>query len=88
VYFSRNTSTPGNPSKGDGQVYSSGWAGVRHAIAVDYDGDGKDDIVGRIGDNMYVWRSTSTATTWSLQLLADLGAGASTASKFLMIRGA
>lgn len=73
VYFSRNTSTPGSPSKAVGQFYSSGWSTVDHKMVADWDGDGKDDILGRNGDDLLVWRSTSTASSWSLRPYVNLG---------------
>jgi hypothetical protein len=83
LYFSRNTSTPGNPSKAGGQYYSTGWQTVDHKMVADWDGDGKDDIIGRNGDDLYVWRSTSTSTGWSLSPFVNLGSGNSTVSQYL-----
>jgi hypothetical protein len=83
LYISRNTSTPGHPSKAGGVLISSGWASVDSMTAVDFDGDGKADILGRIGDHLYIWRSTSTGSTFSFASALDLGPGSSTVSRFL-----
>jgi hypothetical protein len=83
LYFSRNTSSPGSPSKGPGQLVSSGWATVDHTMIADWDGDGKDDILGRNGDSMLIWRSTSTTTAWSLRPYVNLGSGNATVSEYL-----
>lgn len=65
LWIHRNTSTPGNPSIAAGQKVSTDWGMVNSMMAVDFDGDGMDDIIGRSGDNLALWRSTSTSGTFS-----------------------
>ena len=85
LYVTRNVSTPGNPAVGAGGLYSSGWSGVNLTMTLDWDGDGKDDILGRSGDGFFLWRSTSTGTSFSfVGPLAISSAGNSTVSSYLM----
>lgn len=84
LYISRNTSTPGNPSKASGTLVSSGWATVNNMMIVDFDGDGKADILGRNGDSLLAWRSTSTATAFSFAPYVNLGTGNSSVSRYLI----
>jgi hypothetical protein len=75
LWIHRNTSTPGNPSVGAGQSVSAGWAVVDTVMTGDYDGDGKDDIIGRHDGTLAVWRSTSTGTTFPPFAYTGLGTG-------------
>jgi hypothetical protein len=62
LWFIPNTSTPGQPSRGAGRLISKSWQSVKQYWLVDFDGDGKTDIVGIVGtDQMYAWRNTTTA---------------------------
>ncbi|HCT81515.1 MAG TPA: hypothetical protein DGT23_34075 [Micromonosporaceae bacterium] len=70
-----NTSTPGMPSRGNSIRLSEGWRTVRTFMAVDYDGDGKVDILGRAGDYLTVWRNTSTNGQPSHSGPINLGTG-------------
>jgi len=84
LYVTRNASTPGSPALGAGGPYSTGWSSVDKTMALDFDGDGKDDILGRNGDNLFIWRNTSTGTGWSIANYQNLGPGNSTVSSYLM----
>jgi hypothetical protein len=83
LYISRNTSTAGSPSKAASQLVSTGWSSVKNIAVVDWDGDGKDDIVGQSGDALLVWRSTSSATSFSFTAYSTLGTGMATVSEVL-----
>ncbi|WP_181871401.1 FG-GAP-like repeat-containing protein [Sphaerisporangium album] len=75
LWIHRNTSTPGNFST-QGTFISSGWGTVGKFMAGDFDADGKDDIIGfNGGDELMIWRSTSTATTFSFAAYKSLGTG-------------
>ncbi|GHJ47379.1 hypothetical protein Cs7R123_47210 [Catellatospora sp. TT07R-123] len=84
LWIHRNTSTPGHPSLAAGQSVSTGWGVVSDLMVADYDGDGKDDIVGRFNGTLAVWRSTSTATTFSFTY-KSLGTGWDAYSRILPI---
>ncbi|MDI1463250.1 FG-GAP-like repeat-containing protein [Catellatospora sp. KI3] len=84
LWVHRNTSTSGSPSLAAGQKVGVDWGTVNSMMAVDFDGDGKDDIVGRFGDNLAVWRSTSTGTTFSFAY-TSLGTGWDNYSQLLPV---
>ncbi|RGA03861.1 hypothetical protein DI270_016620, partial [Microbispora triticiradicis] len=49
---------------------------VSKFMAGDFDGDGKDDIIGfNGGDELMIWRSTSTATAFGFAPYKSLGTG-------------
>lgn len=60
MYIHGNASTPGNPVKGTGKFVSSGWSSVDTLLSGDYDSDGKIDLVGRAGSDLYIWRNIGT----------------------------
>jgi len=84
LYITRNASTPGNPQTGAGGLHSSGWSTVDKTMTLDWDGDGKDDILGRNGDHLFLWRSTSTGAAFSFAGYQVLSAGNATVSSYLM----
>lgn len=51
----RNTGAPGGPRLDGGTTVSSGWRTVNSQQILDVDGDGRADIVGRVGDRITVW---------------------------------
>ncbi|MGW1616954.1 FG-GAP repeat domain-containing protein [Streptomyces sp. NPDC002285] len=79
LWIHRNNSTPGNISFAwSGAPHSSGWRTVSKFMGGDIDNDGKDDIIGfNGGDELMIWRSTSTATTMSFTPYQSLGTGSS-----------
>ncbi|MEU6425987.1 VCBS repeat-containing protein, partial [Microbispora sp. NPDC046973] len=69
-----NTSTPGNPSRGQSIHLSDGWKTVTTFMTADYDSDGKTDLLGLNGtDQLLVWRNTTTGATPSLAPYTSLG---------------
>ncbi|WP_182874721.1 GH25 family lysozyme [Microbispora sp. H10670] len=75
LWIHRNTSTPGDFSTA-GVFISTGWRTVSKFMAGDFDGDGKDDIIGfNGGDELLIWRSTSTATAFGFAPYKSLGTG-------------
>lgn len=55
-----NASTPGAPSIMEERQAASGWAPIRQLMTVDWDGDGKADILGRDGESLLVWLGTGS----------------------------
>lgn len=82
LWWTPNTSTAANPSRGASVRISEGWRSVTEQRLADYDGDGRPDIVGRSGDQLMVWRNTSTGGTPTYAPLVALGTGWNTISKF------
>ncbi|RGA05181.1 hypothetical protein DI270_009845, partial [Microbispora triticiradicis] len=55
---------------------STGWRTVSKFLGADFDKDGKSDIIGfNGGDELMVWRSTSTATAFGFAPYKSLGTG-------------
>jgi hypothetical protein len=85
LMFYANTSTAGNPSQAAGVLVSTGWGPIKRYWLTDYDGDGKVDIVGLIGnDEMAVWRNTSTPGHPSVADLVSLGTSWKTLTGFVL----
>ncbi|MGI5186352.1 FG-GAP-like repeat-containing protein [Dactylosporangium sp. CA-152071] len=59
MYFHKNTSTPGAPSKAASLFNSNVWYSVSLLMAGDFDGDGRTDILGREGDTLRAWLNMS-----------------------------
>jgi hypothetical protein len=55
-----NRSTPGTAAVAPGTLLDTGWATVQQQKLGDIDGDGRTDIVGRVGGELAVWLNTST----------------------------
>ncbi|WP_066370011.1 FG-GAP repeat domain-containing protein [Herbidospora mongoliensis] len=80
-----NTSTAGNPSRGNSLQMSSGWKTVTRFWVADYDADGKTDLLGLNGtDQMLAWRNTASGNTPSFAPYADLGSAWSTLTKIVI----
>ncbi|HCT75353.1 MAG TPA: hypothetical protein DGG94_07115 [Micromonosporaceae bacterium] len=60
LWVTPNTSTSGQPSRGQSYFVSDGWSTVHSYMLGDWDGDGRTDIIGRHGDNLAVWRNASS----------------------------
>ncbi|MGI5180327.1 FG-GAP-like repeat-containing protein [Dactylosporangium sp. CA-152071] len=66
MYFHKNTSTAGAPSKAASVFNSNVWYSVNLLTAGDFDGDGVTDIIGREGDTLRAWLNTSkTAASYA-----------------------
>ncbi|MGW1616920.1 FG-GAP repeat domain-containing protein, partial [Streptomyces sp. NPDC002285] len=77
LWIHRNNSTPGNISFAwSGAPVGSNSGTVSKFMSGDIDRDGKDDIIGfNGGDELMIWRSTSTATTMSFAPYKSFGPG-------------
>lgn len=58
-WIPNTTPAGGAPTHGNMVLISNGWATVKDQRLMDYDGDGRIDIVGRVGDELRVWLNTS-----------------------------
>jgi hypothetical protein len=77
-----NTSTPGSPSRGQSIHVSVGWQTVITYLVGDYDGDGKQDLLGLNGpDQLLIWRGTSANNTPALAPFVSLGSAWSSFGK-------
>ena len=63
LWWTPNTSTVGNPSRGMALGLGKEWKSVSEQRLADYDSDGRPDIVGWHADQLLVWRNTSTGGT-------------------------
>jgi hypothetical protein len=83
LWIHRNTSTPGQFST-RGEFVTTGWLTVSKFMAGDFDDDGKADIIGfNGGDELMIWRSTSTSERMSFAPFQSLGTGWSIFSHLL-----
>ncbi|MEU4625057.1 VCBS repeat-containing protein, partial [Actinoplanes sp. NPDC023801] len=75
LWMHRNVSTPGTISfAASGAAVSGGWGTVSRFAAADADVDGKADVVGyNGGDQLMIWRSTGTATSFNFAGYAAFG---------------
>jgi len=71
LYFWLNTSTPGSPSLGGPNDLGYGWSSIDSIMAANLNGDAKIDIIGRLGDHLYVWTGYGTG----INAPVDLGYG-------------
>ncbi|MEV4511782.1 FG-GAP-like repeat-containing protein [Dactylosporangium sp. NPDC049525] len=62
----RNTSHPGSASVGTAQNLGPGWQIADVVMAGDFDGDGKTDVVGRVGNQLNVYRGQGSGAGYSL----------------------
>ncbi|NAS25852.1 hypothetical protein GT755_29740 [Herbidospora sp. NEAU-GS84] len=80
-----NTSTPGNPSRGQSIPMTTGWSTVTRFWPADWDRDGKTDLLGLQGnDQLFAWRNTASGGVPSFAPLANLGTGWSTLTKLVL----
>jgi hypothetical protein len=83
LWIHRNTSTPGQFST-HGEFVSSGWLTVSKFLGADFDVDGKADLIGfNGGDQLMMWRSTSTAQKMAFDPPRSFGTGWSTFGRLI-----
>jgi hypothetical protein len=64
LWWTPNTTVPGQPSsRGGSKRISAGWTDITDPFVTDYDGDGKSDVVGRVGDELWTWSNASSVGT-------------------------
>jgi hypothetical protein len=76
LWWARNT-TPvgGTPSLAAPARLATGWAEVRDRVLADLDGDGRTDVLGRVGDQVRLWRVTGSPGAPALATPVAVGTG-------------
>ncbi|EEP71893.1 hypothetical protein MCAG_02220 [Micromonospora sp. ATCC 39149] len=82
------TPAGGTPSRGTSQEVAAGFATATDKRVVDYNGDGRPDVLAQIGDELWVWPNTSTPGNPSVGPKVSLGLAWNTIGDFLTERRA
>ncbi|WP_144082682.1 MULTISPECIES: FG-GAP-like repeat-containing protein [unclassified Micromonospora] len=82
------TPAGGTPSRGTSKEVAAGFATAADKRVIDYDGDGRPDVLAQIGDELWVWPNTSTPGNPSVGPKVSLGLAWNTIGDFLTERRA